>query len=320
MAMPLILLPLVSQRLRPGRLDAGLVPAGSPSTSPSRPIIETLRGLLLGTEIGNNGWIAVAWCVGLTALGYRWSTRCSTATRSNRHEQRGPRPATRPAPGRRTPTPRRRTPPCRRPRRLDRLPGAVRRHRRLELAQHPQPFGQRDHPYGARCRRRRAPPWPSGVQHRPADRELHAASRTEPESSVRSRCRQPVDRPPRRGRAGRRARGRHRRRLDLSAHRSRQGSPPVHRAGLGHPLDGAAPQAEPDLRQSAGEQRSRRARRGRRCRSRPSARLLSPSACRSQCSASSRVAALQAGEDEAPADADGVVLVAERGQRIAARP
>jgi ABC-2 type transport system permease protein len=41
---------------------------------PTTPVIETLRGLLLGTEIGNNGWIAIAWCVGLAALGYRWST------------------------------------------------------------------------------------------------------------------------------------------------------------------------------------------------------------------------------------------------------
>ncbi|MEU7503960.1 ABC transporter permease, partial [Streptomyces lavendulae] len=23
---------------------------------------------------GNNAWLAVAWCVGLTALGYLWST------------------------------------------------------------------------------------------------------------------------------------------------------------------------------------------------------------------------------------------------------
>ncbi len=40
---------------------------------PFTPAIETLRGLLLGTEIGNHGWITIAWCVGLTALGYRWS-------------------------------------------------------------------------------------------------------------------------------------------------------------------------------------------------------------------------------------------------------
>ncbi|MFD4947532.1 ABC transporter permease, partial [Streptomyces sp. NPDC058409] len=31
------------------------------------------RGLLLGSEIGHNGWLAVAWCLGLTALGYFWS-------------------------------------------------------------------------------------------------------------------------------------------------------------------------------------------------------------------------------------------------------
>ena len=32
---------------------------------PFTPAIETLRGLLLGTEIGHNGWLAVAWCLGL---------------------------------------------------------------------------------------------------------------------------------------------------------------------------------------------------------------------------------------------------------------
>ncbi|MGW5775156.1 ABC transporter permease, partial [Streptomyces sp. NPDC003863] len=40
---------------------------------PFTPAIETLRGLLLGTEIGHNGWLALAWCVALTALGYFWS-------------------------------------------------------------------------------------------------------------------------------------------------------------------------------------------------------------------------------------------------------
>ncbi|MFF1339841.1 ABC transporter permease, partial [Streptomyces sp. NPDC058290] len=33
-----------------------------------------LRGLLLGTEIGNNGWLALGWSIALIALGYRWST------------------------------------------------------------------------------------------------------------------------------------------------------------------------------------------------------------------------------------------------------
>ncbi|MET7358956.1 ABC transporter permease, partial [Streptomyces sp. NPDC005562] len=31
-------------------------------------------GLLLGSEIGNNGWLAIGWCLGLAVLGYFWST------------------------------------------------------------------------------------------------------------------------------------------------------------------------------------------------------------------------------------------------------
>ncbi|MFG2140153.1 ABC transporter permease [Streptomyces sp. NPDC048650] len=40
---------------------------------PFTPAIETLRGLLLGSAIGRNGWLAVVWCLGLTLLGYFWS-------------------------------------------------------------------------------------------------------------------------------------------------------------------------------------------------------------------------------------------------------
>ncbi|MFD3486398.1 ABC transporter permease [Streptomyces sp. NPDC058665] len=40
---------------------------------PFTPINETLRGLFLGTGIGNDGWIALAWCTGLALLGYFWS-------------------------------------------------------------------------------------------------------------------------------------------------------------------------------------------------------------------------------------------------------
>jgi ABC-2 type transport system permease protein len=73
MATPLILLPLISSAFVP--IDA--IPGWFQPIAeyqPFTPAIETLRALLLGTEIGNNGWIAIAWCVGLTALGYRWST------------------------------------------------------------------------------------------------------------------------------------------------------------------------------------------------------------------------------------------------------
>jgi ABC-2 type transport system permease protein len=37
---------------------------------PVTPIIETTRGLLLGTPIGNSGWLAIAWCGGLFAVSY----------------------------------------------------------------------------------------------------------------------------------------------------------------------------------------------------------------------------------------------------------
>ena len=42
---------------------------------PFTPIIETLRGLLVGTPIGDSGVIAVAWCVGVSVLSFLWSRR-----------------------------------------------------------------------------------------------------------------------------------------------------------------------------------------------------------------------------------------------------
>ncbi|MBK3637499.1 ABC transporter permease [Streptomyces sp. MBT97] len=71
-AQPLILLPLVSSAFIPaGTMPAWFRPVAE--YQPFTPAIETLRGLLLGTGIGNNGWIALAWCLGLAVLGYRWS-------------------------------------------------------------------------------------------------------------------------------------------------------------------------------------------------------------------------------------------------------
>ncbi|MFJ2648516.1 ABC transporter permease [Streptomyces sp. NPDC087420] len=72
-AMPLMVLPLLSSAFVP--LDA--MPGWFRPIAeyqPFTPAIETLRGLLLGTEIGHNGWLAVAWCLALAALGYFWST------------------------------------------------------------------------------------------------------------------------------------------------------------------------------------------------------------------------------------------------------
>jgi ABC-2 type transport system permease protein len=42
---------------------------------PFTPIIETLRGLLLGTPVGDSGVIAVAWCLAISLLGFLWATR-----------------------------------------------------------------------------------------------------------------------------------------------------------------------------------------------------------------------------------------------------
>ncbi|MER7056254.1 ABC transporter permease [Streptomyces sp. NPDC000351] len=71
-AMPLILLPLISSAFVPTDAMPGWFQPIA-EYQPFTPAIETLRGLLLGTEIGHNWWLALAWCLGLTVLGYRWS-------------------------------------------------------------------------------------------------------------------------------------------------------------------------------------------------------------------------------------------------------
>ncbi|MFB7941175.1 ABC transporter permease [Streptomyces sp. NPDC056049] len=71
-ALPLIVLPLISSAFVPiDSMPGWFQPIAE--YQPFTPAIETLRGLLLGTEIGHNGWLAVAWCAGLTVLGYLWS-------------------------------------------------------------------------------------------------------------------------------------------------------------------------------------------------------------------------------------------------------
>ncbi|MEU9859112.1 ABC transporter permease [Streptomyces sp. NPDC047974] len=73
-ALPLIFLPLVSSTFVPiEQMPGWFQPVAA--YQPFTPAIETLRGLLLGTGIGHNGWLALAWCAGLTVLGYVWSTK-----------------------------------------------------------------------------------------------------------------------------------------------------------------------------------------------------------------------------------------------------
>ncbi|MCT9084588.1 ABC transporter permease, partial [Streptomyces fulvoviolaceus] len=71
-AQPLILLPLISSAFIPADTMPGWFQPIA-EYQPFTPAIETLRGLLLGTETGHNGWLALTWCLGLTALGYLWS-------------------------------------------------------------------------------------------------------------------------------------------------------------------------------------------------------------------------------------------------------
>jgi ABC-2 type transport system permease protein len=64
-------------------LSSGFVPAESlpgplqwfAEHQPFTPIIETVRGLLLGTPVGRDGLVAVLWCVVISAGGYAWARR-----------------------------------------------------------------------------------------------------------------------------------------------------------------------------------------------------------------------------------------------------
>ncbi len=70
--MPIMLLPF---------LGSGFVPTSSMPTGlrwfaeyqPFTPIMDTVRGLLLGTPVGTSGITAVAWCAGITLAAYLWA-------------------------------------------------------------------------------------------------------------------------------------------------------------------------------------------------------------------------------------------------------
>ncbi len=72
--MILILLPLLSSGFVPTEsLPPGL--SWFAEHQPFTPLIETVRGLLVGTPIGGKGIIAVGWCVLIAGGGYVWSRR-----------------------------------------------------------------------------------------------------------------------------------------------------------------------------------------------------------------------------------------------------
>ncbi|TVT52163.1 ABC transporter permease [Amycolatopsis rhizosphaerae] len=72
--MPLMLLPFLGS----GFVPTDSMPAGLrwfAQYQPFTPIIETLRGLLMGTPIGDNGIIALGWCAAIALGGYLWAKK-----------------------------------------------------------------------------------------------------------------------------------------------------------------------------------------------------------------------------------------------------
>jgi ABC-2 type transport system permease protein len=73
-ALPFALLPFIGSTFVPTEsMSAGI--RWFAENQPFTPIIETLRGLLMGTPIGSDGIIAVAWCLGISVGGYLWATK-----------------------------------------------------------------------------------------------------------------------------------------------------------------------------------------------------------------------------------------------------
>ncbi|MEI5098011.1 ABC transporter permease [Streptomyces sp. PmtG] len=72
-ALPLLMLPFLSSAFVPvDAMPGWFQPVAE--YQPFSPAIETLRGLLLGSGIGGDGWLAAGWCLAIGGLGYAWST------------------------------------------------------------------------------------------------------------------------------------------------------------------------------------------------------------------------------------------------------
>lgn len=68
-----VVLPFISSAFVPtATMPAGV--AWFARNQPFTPIIQTLRGLLTGTPIGNDAVLAVAWCAAISVVGYLWAS------------------------------------------------------------------------------------------------------------------------------------------------------------------------------------------------------------------------------------------------------
>lgn len=69
---PLYMLPFFSSAFAPtDTMPVGM--AWFARNQPFTPIIETVRGLLLGTPIGNSAVVAVIWCIGIIVVSFLWA-------------------------------------------------------------------------------------------------------------------------------------------------------------------------------------------------------------------------------------------------------
>lgn len=69
---PIVMMPFLGS----GLVSTDTMPVGLRQFAeyqPFTPITETLRGLLMGTEIGANGWVSLGWCAVIAGGGYFWS-------------------------------------------------------------------------------------------------------------------------------------------------------------------------------------------------------------------------------------------------------
>jgi ABC-2 type transport system permease protein len=75
---PQFLLPFISSAfVRPESMPAGI--RWFAENQPFTPVIDTLRGLLLGAPLGNSAGLAVAWCAGITVAGFLWARAAFSA-------------------------------------------------------------------------------------------------------------------------------------------------------------------------------------------------------------------------------------------------
>lgn len=65
-------LPFVSSAFVPTDTMSGAV-RWFARNEPFTPVIDTLRGLVLGAPVGGSAWVAVAWCAGFAVAGYFWA-------------------------------------------------------------------------------------------------------------------------------------------------------------------------------------------------------------------------------------------------------